>query len=354
MAARSLQKRAYGVTSGGATIDEYTLTNTNGVEVKIISYGGVITSLRVPDKSGSLANVVLGFDTFADYETRSSYFGSIIGRYGNRIGAGRFTLDGKEYQLPRNNGANALHGGMIGFNKRVWAVDSNESDLSLRLSYLSPDGEEGYPGNLSVAVTYTLTEADELRIDYAATTDTPTILNLTNHSYFNLAGNGTGSIYDHLLTLNADHYTPVGVGLIPTGEIAPVDGTPFDFRTATTIGGRIRSSHEQMVLGRGYDHNFVLNKEQAGGLELGARVVEPISGRVLETLTTEPGVQFYSGNFIDGSLVGSGGGTYRQGDAFCLETQHFPDSPNHANFPTTTLRPGEKYQSTTIYRFLAE
>jgi aldose 1-epimerase len=353
MAVRSVQRSSYGVTSGGVTIYEYFLTNGNGVEVRILSYGGIITSLRVPDKRGALASVVLGFDTLADYETRSPYFGGIIGRYGNRIGAGKFTLDGKVYQVPLNDGSNSLHGGAKGFDKRVWGVEVNEADLSVRLSYLSPDGEEGYPGNLSVTVTYTLTEANELRIDYGATTDAPTIVNLTNHSYFNLAGNGAGSIYDHLLTLNADHYTPVGEGLIPTGKIASVDGTPFDFRTTTPIGARIRSSHEQMVLGRGYDHNFVLNRHDHKGLEFAARVVEPVSGGVLEVLTTEPGIQFYSGNFIDGTLVGSSGGTYRQGDGLCLETQHFPDSPNHPDFPSTILRPGEQYQSTTIYRFFS-
>jgi aldose 1-epimerase len=326
----------------------YTLTNRNQIEINIIPFGGIITSIRVPDRAGNLDNVVLNLANHDDYATKSPYFGAIIGRYGNRIAGGAFTLVGKTYSLPQNDGANTLHGGLHGFDKQLWMV--NASDTSrLELSYLSRDGEEGFPGNLAVTVTYSLSDDNALSIDYAATTDRPTIVNLTNHSYFNLAG--AGSIENHVLTLDADHYTPVDSSLIPTGEIAPVAGTPFDFRTPTRIGAGLRSDHPQMMLARGYDHNFVLNRKAGSAIERIAEVYEPQTGRVLEVWTTEPGVQFYSGNFLNGSLVGANGNAYRQGDGFCLETQHFPDSPNRPEFPSTVLRPGEPYQSRTIYKF---
>jgi aldose 1-epimerase len=344
--------RAYGTTTKGEAVEEYTLTNASGMEVKIITYGGAIQSLRVPDRNGEMRNIVLGFDNLLDYETRSPYFGCITGRYGNRIANARFSIDGKEYRLAANDGTNSLHGGIEGLDNRVWKGKAVDGGVSL--SYLSPDGEEGYPGNLDLTVVYTLTEDNALRIDYRATTDAPTVINLTNHSYFNLAGNGSGTIYDHLVMLNADRYTPVNQNLIPTGELAPVAGTPLDFRMPVKVGARIRSGHPQMVLARGYDHNFVLNRTDHTTLSFAARVYDPTSGRIMEVLTTEPGIQFYTGNFLDGTRVGSSGGMYRQGDGLCLETQHFPDSPNQPAFPSTALRPGETYQTTTVYRFTTD
>jgi aldose 1-epimerase len=348
----SVEVQPYGTTAGGEAVDEYILTNANGVEVRIITYGGTITSIRVPDRGGEMANVTLGFDNLADYETRSPYFGNITGRYANRIANATFTLDGNDYTLAANNGPNSLHGGVEGFDNKVWEAETVEGDgeVGVSLHYLSPDGEEGYPGNLDVTVVYTLTDANELRMEYTATTDAPTVVNLTNHAYFNLAGEGTGSIYDHILQINADAYTPVDETLIPTGELAPVEGTPFDFRIPKAIGPGQRSSHEQIVLGRGYDHNFVLNRT-GDGMELAARVYEPISGRILEVWTTEPGIQFYAGNFLDGTLIGPNGHLYRQSDGLALETQHFPDSPNQPDFPSTELQPGDTYQTTTIYKF---
>jgi aldose 1-epimerase len=342
----------YGTTANGQNVDEYTLTNANGMEVKIITYGGVITSIRVPDRNGNLANVTLGFDNLKDYETRSPHFGTITGRYANRIANAKFTLDGKQYTLAANDSVNSLHGGTIGFGKRVWHAEGN-GGTGVKLTYLSPDGEEGYPGNLEATVTYTLTDANELRMDYHATTDAPTVINLTNHAYFNLAGEGTGSVYNHILMLNADRYNPVDGTLIPTGELAPVAGTPFDFRLPKPLAPGQRSAHEQIVLARGYDHNFVLNRADFTdtSMMLAARMYEPESGRMLEVLTTEPGIQFYAGNFLDGTLVGTSGRLYRQSDAFALETQHFPDSPNQPNFPSTVLRPGETYQTATIFKF---
>lgn len=353
--ASSVEVQPYGTTADGQTVDEYILTNANGMEVRIITYGGTITSIRVPDRDGDIENVVLGFDNLVDYETRSPYFGNITGRYANRIANARFTLDGTEYVLAANNGANSLHGGNVGFDNRVWEAEQIEGDneVGVSLHYLSPDGEEGYPGNLDVTVVYTLTNDNELRMEYTATTDAPTVVNLTNHAYFNLRGEGTGDIYDHVLWIDADRYTPVDETLIPTGELAPVEGTPFDFRIPKPLTAGQRSNHEQIVIGRGYDHNFVLNRDEsvADALSLAARIADPESGRVLEVLTTEPGLQFYAGNFLDGTLVGPSGRLYRQSDGFALETQHFPDSPNQPDFPSTVLRPGETYQTTTIYRF---
>ena len=349
----SIQKQAYGTTSKGAAVDEYTLTNANGMEVKIITFGGVVTSLKAPDRSGQTANVVLGLSSLAEYEALTTYLGATIGRYGNRIANGKFTLNGQTYTLPQNNGTNSLHGGAVGFDHQPWTGEpiQTAAEVGVRLTYVSPDGDQGYPGNLSVTVVYTLNNANELKIDYTATTDKPTVVNLTNHSFFNLAGNGSGTIYDHRLTLFADRYTPVNEALIPTGELAPVAGTPFDFRQSTRIGDRVRSAHPQMVLGHGYDHNYVLSRPNDNSLAPAARLVDPASGRSMDVLTTEPAIQFYSGNFLDGTVVGSSGGTHRQSDALCLETQHYPDSPNQPAFPTTTLNPGETYQTTTIYKF---
>jgi aldose 1-epimerase len=340
----------------GEQVERYTLTNANGMEVAILTYGGIIQSITAPDRDGAMANVALGFDNIEDYVAKSPYFGAIVGRYANRIALGQFTLEGETYQLAINNDPNTLHGGDKGFDKVIWTASEVESDdgQSLVLSYTSPDGEEGYPGTLDVSVTYTLTDANEIRIDYHATTDAPTVINLSNHSYFNLAGEGSGSIYDHELQLNASTFTPVDETLIPTGEIAPVADTPFDFTTAKPIGQDIRDgTSEQIVIGRGYDHNFVLDRDEGDDTSLveAARVVEPTTGRVLEITTTEPGVQFYTGNFLDGTFAGTGGQVYRQGDAFCLETQHFPDSPNQPDFPSTELRPGEEFTSTTVYAF---
>lgn len=343
--------RDYGETKDGQTIEEYTLRNTAGMEVKFISFGGILTSIRAPDRQSRFANVALGFNKLADYEAEHPYFGAITGRYANRIGGGRFSLDGRDYQLFNNDGGNSLHGGAIGFDKRVWTA--SESDGAVELAYRSRDGEEGYPGNLEVSVCYSLDADNGLRIDYAGETDAPTVLNLTNHSYFNLKGEGEGTIYDHVLTLNADAYTPTDAKQIPTGEIAPVDGTPFDFRRAKTIGSGQRSAHQQIAAAQGYDHNFVLNRRglAEGELGLAARAYEPLSGRLMEVWTTEPGIQFYAGNFLDGTLIGASGRLYRQSDGFALETQHFPDSPNKPQFPSTVLRPGERFESTTVYRF---
>ena len=348
----------FGTTEDGQDVELYTLTNANGMVVSVMTYGGIVQKVLVPDRDGNLTNVTLGFDMLEEYVAGSPYFGSITGRYANRIARGTFVLDGVTYRLALNNGENSLHGGLVGFDKVVWeAKDTSGPDgPAITLSRTSPDGEEGYPGNLTVEVVYTLTNNNELRFDYHATTDAPTIVNLTNHSYWNLAGEGTGSILDHTLQLNAGNYTPIDATLIPTGEIAPVAGTPFDFTTPHAIGERIRDGNEQLEFGRGYDHNFVLDRASPDdeSLMVAAVLTDPSSGRVLTISTTEPGIQFYSGNFLDGTLYGTSGHAYRQGDGLALETQHFPDSPNHSNFPSTELRPGEEYATTTVYAFSTE
>ena len=342
----------FGKTPEGVAVSIYTLTNSHGMEARITNYGGIVVSLKAPDKTGAMSDIVLGFDTLDGYVNNTSYFGALIGRYGNRIGKARFNLDGHEYKLAANNGENSLHGGTRGFNRAVW-TPRELSDGGLELVYVSKDGEEGYPGNLRVRVTYHLTPANELKIEYEASTDKDTVLNLTNHSYFNLKGAGNGDILDHKMMINADRFTPVDAGLIPTGELRSVNGTPFDFRKPTAIGARINQDDEQLKLGKGYDHNWVLNKS-ANSLSLAARVEEPTTGRVLEVHTTEPGVQFYTGNFLDGTAMGKGGKTYGFRSGFCLETQHFPDSPNKPSFPSTVLRPGQQFHSTTVYRFSAK
>jgi aldose 1-epimerase len=360
----------YGTTADGQDVYEYTLTNgfKRPLEVKIITYGGIITSIMMPDKWGHRENVALGFDNLQDYETKSPYFGCITGRYANRIANARFTLDGVTYCLDANNGPNSLHGGLRGFDKKVWEVTKAEAGpdgVVLKLHYLSPagegyegadcpDGEEGYPGNLDVTVTYTLNDKNQLVMDYFATTDAPTVVNLTNHTYWNLAGEGEGDINDHILYLNADRYTPVDPTLIPTGELAPVASTPFNFMTPKPIADGLRSNHPQAVIGRGWDHNWVLKRSSFAdtSMILAASLCEPGSRRVLNVWTEEPGIQFYSGNFLDGTLYGTSGRSYRQGDGLALETQHFPDSPNQPAFPSTVLRPGETYETTTIFELL--
>jgi aldose 1-epimerase len=341
----------------GKAIDEVTLKNSHGVEIHAVSYGGIITSLKVPDRAGTPGDIVLGFDTPDSYgaDPPPPFFGAIIGRYGNRIGKGKFTLDGKTSTLATNNGPNHLHGGNKGFDKVVWAVttkDGPEGSAAI-FTRTSPDGEEGYPGTLQVRVTYTLTEKNELIVDYHATTDKPTPVNLTQHSYFNLAGEGSGDILGQQLTIDADRYTPVDETLIPTGELAPVQGTPFDFRQPTAIGARIDQDNPQLKNGKGYDHNWVLNRKGTG-LQHAARLSDPKSGRTMDIATTEPGLQFYSGNFLDGTIKGKGGHVYAHRSGLCLETQHFPDSPNKPKFPSTILQPGKTYESRTVFTFSAK
>jgi len=346
----SVTRTPFGKTADGTAVEVFTLTNANGLELRAITYGGIITSLKVPDRTGALGDIVLGFDSLDGYLKDHPFFGAIIGRYGNRIARGRFLLDGQEYKLATNNGPNHLHGGPRGFDKQVWSAEILPSNNTVAFTRTSADGEEGYPGNLKVEVTYTLTDNNELIVFYRATTDKATPVNLTQHSYFNLAGEGSGDILGHSLMLNADRYTPVDSALIPTGELAPVEGTPFDFRTPTRIGERIDQAHPQITNGQGYDHNWVLNKE-SNALSMAARVTEATSGRTLEVATTEPGVQFYAGNFLDGTLTGKSGRPYPRRSGFCLETQHYPDSPNHPNFPSTIITPGQEYRTRTVFTF---
>ncbi|KKD06967.1 aldose epimerase family protein [Streptomyces sp. WM6386] len=347
-------KTLFGKLADGTEIHRWSLDN-GGTRMKVLSYGGIVQSLEVPDRHGRYANITLGFDRIEDYVDSSPYFGALIGRYGNRIGKGRFTLDGETHQLSVDDGENSLHGGLRGFDTAVWNVTpfTRGTDVGLHLSYTSADGEMGYPGTLTAKVTYTLTDQGDWRIDYEATTDRTTVVNLTSHVYWNLAGEGSGTIEDHELRLTASHFTPTDPGLIPTGELAPVDGTPFDFRESKPIGRDLRTGHPQLLAAKGYDHNWVLDKGITAAPKPIATLHDPSSGRTLEIATNEPGVQFYSGNFLDGTLVGPSGRTYRQGDALCLETQHYPDSPNHPSFPSTVLRPGETYRTTTIHTFHA-
>jgi aldose 1-epimerase len=341
-------------TADGQAVELYTLSNKTGAKATITTYGARVVTLKMPDKQGKFDDIVLGFDNLDGYlrTPPPPYFGATIGRYGNRIAGGKFNLDGMLYILAQNNGANHLHGGNIGFDKVVW-TGKEGNGASVVMTYLSKDGEEGYPGNLTAIVTYTLTDDNELRIEYSATSDKDTIVNLTNHSYFNLAGQGEGDILGHVVVINADRFTPVDKGLIPTGDLENVDGTPFDFRKPTPIGDRIDAKDPQIALGGGYDHNFVLNRA-GSSLELAAAVAEPKTGRVMEVFTTEPGLQFYTGNFLDGTIKGKGGKVYPRRAAFCMETQHFPDSPNQPSFPSTTLKAGDKYHSETVYRFSAQ
>lgn len=330
-----------------------TLRNVKGMEATILTFGGIILTLQAPDRTGAVDDIVLGFNDVKSYAASTNpYFGSIIGRYGNRIAKGQFTLDGTTYKLATNNGPNHLHGGNRGFDKVVWNYDmaQDANGVSAILTYTSADGEEGYPGAVKARVTYTLTGDNRLIVDYHATTDKPTVINLTQHSYFNLAGSRADNILDHELRINADRYTPVDSTLIPTGELAPVEGTPFDFRKATKIGARINESHPQLGFGKGYDHNYVLTRTGAGLAEA-AQVYEPLTGRTLTITTTEPGIQLYTGNFLDGTLTGKGGRVYPHRGGFCLETQHYPDSPNQPKFPSTVLRPGEEYKTQTVFAF---
>jgi aldose 1-epimerase len=351
----SIEKQAYGKLPDGTAIDAYVLTNAHGMQAKVITYGGLLTELRVPDKSGQAADVVFGFDNLEGYLKGHPYFGSNVGRVANRIAKGKFTLDGKEYTLAINNGPNALHGGDKGFDKQVWKAEPLESKNgpAVRFTYQSKDGEEGYPGNLTATATCTLTDDNGLRIDYTATTDKATPVNLAHHSYFNLGGQDAGSILDHVLWIDADKYTPTDETLIPTGELKDVKGAPLDFTQPTPIGKRIEQLKGKGLPG-GYDHNYVLNGGETKEPRVAVRVKDPKSGRVMEVLTTQPGMQLYTGNFLSGKEKGKGGAVYQQHHAFCLEAQHFPDSVNHANFPSTILKPGETYKQTTIYRFKAE
>ena len=333
----------------------YTLTNSHGVEVRAMNYGGIIVSIRVPDRKGHFADIVLGHETLEGYIPNPPYLGAIVGRYANRIANGKFTLDGKTYTLPQNNGTNSLHGGLKGFDKVTWNGEPLKGKTGVAFTYLSKDGEEGYPGNLRVKVTYTLTDANALILDYEATTDKATPINLSQHSYFNLAGEGNGDILNHEVMINADRFTPVDKNLIPTGELRAVKSTPLDFTTPTRVGARIDDSYDQMLLAGGYDHNWIINRKgDDKGLVLAARVYEPTNGRVLEVSTTQPAVQFYTGNFLDGTVTGKQGHVYKRRYGLCLETQHYPDSPNHPDFPTTILKPGEKFHQTTVFKFSAK
>ncbi len=348
----TVSRAAFAKTPDGEDVDVFTLTNAPGLEARIISYGGIVISLRVPDRDGKFDDIALGYNNLDGYLKSTPYFGAIIGRYGNRIAKGQFTLDGSLYKLATNNGPNHLHGGVKGFDKVVWKGEpfKNAEGVGVVLTRDSPDGEEGYPGTLKSRVTYTLNDKNELAVDYLASTDKPTVINLTHHTYFNLAGEGKRDVLDHQMMINADRYTPIDATSIPTGTLESVEGTPFDFRNPTAIGSRINQNDPQLVNGKGYDHNFVINR-QGNGLVRAARVVEPSTGRVLEVSTTEPGIQFYSGNFLDGTITGKSGKPYLQRFGFCLEPQHFPDSPNHSTFPSAILRPGEEYRSRTVFAF---
>jgi aldose 1-epimerase len=355
-AAAGLDHASYGTTQGGQAVEIFTMTNDHGLRVRFLSLGGVITQIEVPDRAGRLDDIVLGLNTLREYETLPGHFGAITGRYANRIGGAQFTLNGQTYHLIANNGPNTLHGGPSALDRQVWTVTplTVPDGVAATLSYVSPDGDQNFPGTLTTHITYTLTNDDVLQIAYVASTDKDTVINFTNHSYFNLAGNGSGSVADQTLLVNADRYTPTGPDQIPTGEIASVEGTPLDFRQMMPIGARLHSAFQQMVYAHGYDHNFVLNKGPGDGMTFAARAYDPRTGRVIDCFTTEPGVQVYTSNGMNGSVVGSSGTTYRQTEGFTLETQHFPDSPNKPNFPTTELKPGQDFRSTTIFRFATD
>jgi aldose 1-epimerase len=355
-AAATLEHAPYGTTQAGQAVEIFTLTNDHGLIVRFLSYGGVITEIHAPDRIGRPDNIVLGLRNLHDYETLSAHYGAITGRYANRIANAQFTLDGQTYHLIANNGVNSLHGGPNALDKQVWDVAATQvqNGVAATLSHVSKDGEQNFPGTLTTHVTYTLTNDNALRIDYQASTDKHTVINFTNHSYFNLAGNGSGSVADQMLLVNADRYTPSGPDLIPTGEIAPVEGTPLDFRQMMPIGARLNSAFQQMINARGYDHNFVLNQRPGEAITFAARAYDPRTGRVIDCFTTEPGLQVYTSNGLNGSVVGSSGTTYRQTEAFTLETQHYPDSPNKPNFPTTELQPGQSFRSTTIFHFATD
>jgi aldose 1-epimerase len=352
-AALKIEKGPFGSVDG-KSVDLYTLTNDKGMEMKVTNYGCIVTSLKVPDKAGKAGDVVLGYNDVASYVKNNPYFGAAIGRYGNRIGGAKFTLDGKDYLLEKNNGPNSLHGGKKGFDKVIWDAKevNGKNSVGVEFSYVSKDGEEGFPGNLSIKITYTVTDNNEFKVDYSATTDKTTICNLTHHSYFNLAGEGASDILGHELMIKASKYTPVDSTLITTGELALVAGTPFDFLKPTAIGSRIGVENIQLKYGLGYDHNWVLDRPaNSKDLLLAATVAEPKSGRCMDVLTTEPGLQFYSGNFLDGTITGKSGQVYKHRYGFCLESQHFPDSPNKPKFPSTVLKPGETYKTSTVYKF---
>lgn len=351
----TISKADFGKTPEGQSVEIYTLHNSKGAEAKIMTYGGIVQSLTMPDKNGKLADIVLGYDNLQGYIDKTPYFGALIGRYGNRIGGAKFTLEGRTYTLATNNGPNSLHGGVKGFDKVVWTAKPSVGvhGPQLVLAYLSKDMEEGFPGNLEVTAIYTLTEDNSLKIEFTAKTDKPTVCNLTHHSYFNLAGQGNGDILGHVVYINSDKTTPVDSGLITTGDYADVTGTPFDFRKPTTIGARINDPNTVLQYGPGYDHNWVVNKP-FGQFGLQARVVEPASGRVMEVWSDEPGLQFYAGNFLDGTIVGKGGVAYQKRTGFCMEPQHYPDSPNKPQFPTTELKPGQTFHNTIVYKFSAE
>jgi len=345
------EKIAFGKNQFGEDVDLFTLTNQSGVKVRIMNHGGTIISLETPDRDGNVADIVLGHDTAAEYVQATPYFGCAVGRFANRIKGGKFTIDGKEYTLAVNNGSNALHGGLRGFDKVIWAAEIIAGQNAVRMTYVSADGEEGFPGEVKTAMTYTLTDANELKIDYAAETTKATPYNITNHSYFNLAGHNAGYIGKQILTINADTFLPTDETAIPRGQTAAVAGTPLDFIAPHVIGERINADHEQLRFGSGYDHNFCLNKKADGELSLAARAEDPVSGRVMEVYTTEPGVQFYSANWLDSAPAGKGGCKYVRRGGFCLETQHYPDSPNQPQFPSAVLRPGKKFISQTVFKF---